>query len=42
MAGYAVTTQTEVLEAKAIGPPHSAQAAELTALIRACQLAEGK
>lgn len=42
VTGYAVTTQHEVIEARPLGPPHSAQVAELTALTRACQLAEGK
>uniref|UniRef100_A0A669CE02 Gypsy retrotransposon integrase-like protein 1 n=1 Tax=Oreochromis niloticus TaxID=8128 RepID=A0A669CE02_ORENI len=40
--GYAVTTADTVLEAKALTSSHSAQSAELTAVIRACQLHEGQ
>jgi len=40
--GYAVTTTTEVLEAKALPAGWSAQQAELYALVRALTLSEGK
>nr|XP_034971253.1 uncharacterized protein LOC118085074 [Zootoca vivipara] len=38
--GYAVVTQESILEAAPINPRYSAQAAELIALIRACELGE--
>ncbi|XP_062473206.1 uncharacterized protein LOC134162908 [Pezoporus occidentalis] len=41
-AGYAVTTQQEVVEAKALPPGTSAQWAELIALTRALELSNGK
>lgn len=41
-AGAAVTTETEVIWAKALPPGTSAQRAELIALTKALQLAEGK
>ena len=40
--GYAVASDFEVLEAGPIHAQYSAQAAELVALIRACELSEGK
>uniref|UniRef100_A0A669ESG0 ribonuclease H n=1 Tax=Oreochromis niloticus TaxID=8128 RepID=A0A669ESG0_ORENI len=40
--GYAVTTVDTVLEAKALTSSYSAQSAELTAVIRACQLHEDR
>lgn len=40
--GYAVVDDDNVVEAEPLGPPHSAQVAELIALRRACELAEGK
>ncbi|CAI5769370.1 XP_028568777.1uncharacterized protein LOC114588027 [Podarcis lilfordi] len=40
--GYAVVSDFEVLESNPINPQYSAQAAELIALIRACELGEGK
>lgn len=40
--GYAVTTADKVLEAKPLTSSHSAQSAELIAVIRACQLHEGQ
>ncbi|XP_060125379.1 protein NYNRIN-like [Zootoca vivipara] len=40
--GYAVVTHDTILEAAPINPRYSAQAAELIALIRACELSEGK
>lgn len=42
LAGYAVVNDWEVLEARALPPGTSAQAAELYALTRACILASGK
>lgn len=42
LVGYAVVTQTKVLEAKALPSNFSAQAAELVALTRACELMKGK
>ncbi|XP_009079402.1 PREDICTED: uncharacterized protein LOC103808373, partial [Acanthisitta chloris] len=41
-AGYAVTTVSTVVEAKALPPNTSAQRAELIALTRALELSEGK
>lgn len=41
-AGYAVTTDTTVIEAKALASNTSAQKAELIALIRALELSENK
>ena len=41
-SGYAVVSDFEVVEANPINPQYSAQAAELVALIRACELSEGK
>ncbi|XP_059729018.1 uncharacterized protein LOC132341448 [Haemorhous mexicanus] len=41
-AGYAVTTVSTVVEAKALPPNTSAQKAELVALTRALELSEGK
>nr|XP_041567792.1 uncharacterized protein LOC121468354 isoform X2 [Taeniopygia guttata] len=41
-AGYAVTTISTVVEAKALSPNTSAQKAELVALTRALELSEGK
>ncbi|XP_077782873.1 protein NYNRIN-like [Podarcis muralis] len=40
--GYAVVTDFEVIEANPINPQYSAQAAELIALIRACEISENK
>ncbi|CAF92685.1 unnamed protein product, partial [Tetraodon nigroviridis] len=40
--GYAVVTLTEVVEAKALPSTYSAQAAELVALTRACELSKGR
>ncbi|XP_053183950.1 uncharacterized protein LOC128367259 [Scomber japonicus] len=42
LAGYAVVNDWEVLEARALPPGTSAQAAELYALTRACIIASGK
>ncbi|XP_063291552.1 ribonuclease H-like [Pelobates fuscus] len=39
--GYAVTTESQVLQAAALPPSKSAQEAELTALTVACKLSEG-
>ena len=39
---YAVVTADKVIEAKALPPHFSAQAAELIALTRACELMKGK
>ncbi|XP_060138754.1 uncharacterized protein LOC118079431 [Zootoca vivipara] len=41
-SGYAVVTDFEIIEANPISPQYSAQAAELVALIRACEISEGK
>lgn len=40
--GYAIVTKNTVVEAKALPPHYSAQAAELVALIRACELMKEK
>lgn len=40
--GYAVVTQTEIFEAEPLPSHYSAQAAELVALTRACELMKGK
>ena len=40
--GYAVVTADKVIEAKALPPHFSAQAAELIALTRACELMKEK
>lgn len=40
--GYAVTTADSVIEAKPLTPSHSAQSAELKAVIRACELHKGQ
>ncbi|XP_060134170.1 protein NYNRIN-like [Zootoca vivipara] len=40
--GYAVVTHEQILEAAPICSKYSAQAAELIALIRACEIGEGK
>lgn len=41
-AGYAVTTDSKVIESKALAPNTSAQKAEIIALTQALELAEGK
>ncbi|XP_060126935.1 uncharacterized protein LOC132591616 [Zootoca vivipara] len=41
-SGYAVVSDFEIIEANPINPQYSAQAAELVALIRACEISEGK
>ncbi|XP_067901769.1 ribonuclease H-like [Heterodontus francisci] len=41
-AGWAVTTQHEVVEAGCLSPGTSAQQAKLRALLEACRIAEGK
>lgn len=40
--GYAVVDDESIVEAEPLGSPHSAQVAELVALRRACEIAEGK
>ena len=40
--GYAVTTETTLIESGSLPPSFSAQTAELHAVTRACQLSEGK
>uniref|UniRef100_A0A670J9F9 Gag-Pol polyprotein n=1 Tax=Podarcis muralis TaxID=64176 RepID=A0A670J9F9_PODMU len=40
--GYAIVTDSETLEARPVHAKYSAQAAELIALIRACELGTGK
>ncbi|CAI5773706.1 protein NYNRIN-like [Podarcis lilfordi] len=40
--GYAAVSDFEVLESNPINPQYSAQATELIALIRACEISEGK
>ncbi|XP_029769167.1 uncharacterized protein LOC115271356 [Terrapene carolina triunguis] len=42
ISGFAVTTQFKVLQSAPLGPSTSAQAAELIALTRACELAAGQ
>ncbi|KAG6922248.1 hypothetical protein G0U57_003148 [Chelydra serpentina] len=42
ISGFAVITQFEVLQSAPLGPSTSAQAAELIALTRACELAAGQ
>ncbi|KAG6922475.1 hypothetical protein G0U57_002304, partial [Chelydra serpentina] len=42
ISGFAVTTQFEVLQSALLGPSTSAQAAELIALTRACELTAGQ
>lgn len=42
LVGYAVVTDTAILEAKRLPCTHSAQTAELTALTRACELFTGQ
>lgn len=40
--GYAVVTETTIIEAKSLPTSYSAQTAELTAVIRACEVHEGQ
>lgn len=42
ITGYAVVSKDQVIEAKQLPNTHSAQAAEIIALTRACQLAKGQ